>query len=143
MIFLQAEAVKDMEAKLEEHEQNQHYLDQLLAMLKDRDPTLLHLINTSLASKYEPFSSIFNFFIPAPMYCNVSRKVVTLVCSVILHKLRSNYMREHQVKLPDVLSYIYNGVCQYNFNYTGRHRGPGAIVIDNYPLNLRGIYTDA
>lgn len=44
------EAVKDMEAKLEEHEQNKLYLDQLLAMLKDRDPTLLHVINTSLAS---------------------------------------------------------------------------------------------
>ncbi|XP_015773506.1 PREDICTED: uncharacterized protein LOC107351721, partial [Acropora digitifera] len=47
------EAVKDMEAKLEEQEQNQHYLDQLLTMLKDRDPTLLHVINSSLASKYE------------------------------------------------------------------------------------------
>lgn len=44
------EAVKDMEAKLEEQEQNKLYLDQLLAMLKDRDPTLLHVINTSLAS---------------------------------------------------------------------------------------------
>ncbi|XP_029207485.2 centrosomal protein of 290 kDa-like isoform X4 [Acropora millepora] len=44
------EAVKDMEAKLEEQEQNQHYLDQLLTMLKDRDPTLLHVINSSLAS---------------------------------------------------------------------------------------------
>jgi len=44
------EAVKDMEAKLEEQEQNQHYLDQLLSMLKDRDPTLLHVINSSLAS---------------------------------------------------------------------------------------------
>ena len=44
-----------MEAKLEEQEQNRHYLDQLLSMLKDRDPTLLHVINSSLASKYEPF----------------------------------------------------------------------------------------
>jgi len=43
------EAVKDMEAKLEEQEQNKLYLDQLLAMLKDRDPTLLHVINSSLA----------------------------------------------------------------------------------------------
>lgn len=44
-----------MEAKLEEQEQNRHYLDQLLSMLKDRDPTLLHVINSSLASKYEPY----------------------------------------------------------------------------------------
>ena len=51
-VCLQTEAVKDMEAKLEEQEQNQHYLDQLLSMLKDRDPTLLHVINSSLASKY-------------------------------------------------------------------------------------------
>ena len=51
-VFEQTEAVKDMEAKLEEHEQNKLYLDQLLAMLKDRDPTLLHVINTSLASRY-------------------------------------------------------------------------------------------
>lgn len=51
-VFVQTEAVKDMEAKLEEHEQNKLYLDQLLAMLKDRDPTLLHVINTSLASRY-------------------------------------------------------------------------------------------
>lgn len=51
--YFQTEAVKDMEAKLEEQEQNQHYLDQLLTMLKDRDPTLLHVINSSLASKYE------------------------------------------------------------------------------------------
>lgn len=43
------EAVKDMEAKLEEQEQNRQYLDQLLSMLKDRDPTLLHVINSSLA----------------------------------------------------------------------------------------------
>ena len=53
LICLQTEAVKDMEAKLEEQEQNRHYLDQLLSMLKDRDPTLLHVINTALASKYE------------------------------------------------------------------------------------------
>ena len=51
-IFLQTEAVKDMEAKLEEHEQNRIYLNQLLSMLRDRDPTLLHVINTSLAQKY-------------------------------------------------------------------------------------------
>ena len=48
---VQTEAVKDMEAKLEEQEQNKLYLDQLLAMLKDRDPTLLHVINSSLASR--------------------------------------------------------------------------------------------
>jgi len=52
LIFLQTEAVKDMEAKLEEHEQNRIYLNQLLSMLRDRDPTLLHVINTSLAQKY-------------------------------------------------------------------------------------------
>ena len=51
-IFLQTESVKDMEAKLEEHEQNRIYLNQLLSMLRDRDPTLLHVINTSLAQKY-------------------------------------------------------------------------------------------
>ena len=56
--FFQTEAVKDMEAKLEEQEQNQHYLDQLLTMLKDRDPTLLHVINSSLASKYESWNVI-------------------------------------------------------------------------------------
>ena len=50
-VYGQTEAVKDMEAKLEEQEQNKLYLDQLLAMLKDRDPTLLHVINSSLASR--------------------------------------------------------------------------------------------
>lgn len=50
-LCVQTEAVKDMEAKLEEQEQNKLYLDQLLAMLKDRDPTLLHVINSSLASR--------------------------------------------------------------------------------------------
>ena len=48
---LQTEAMKDMEAKLEEQEQNRLYLDQLLSMLKDRDPGLLHLMNSSLASR--------------------------------------------------------------------------------------------
>lgn len=51
LLCVQTEAVKDMEAKLEEQEQNKLYLDQLLAMLKDRDPTLLHVINSSLASR--------------------------------------------------------------------------------------------
>ena len=50
-VYGQTEAVKDMEAKLEEQEQNKLYLDQLLAMLKDRDPTLLHVINSSLAQR--------------------------------------------------------------------------------------------
>ena len=63
IVFVQTEAVKDMEAKLEEQEQNKLYLDQLLAMLKDRDPTLLHVINTSLASRYSKGNeSLTNLF---------------------------------------------------------------------------------
>ena len=55
-MYVQTEAVKDMEAKLEEQEQNKLYLDQLLTMLKDRDPTLLHVINSSLASRYHCYN---------------------------------------------------------------------------------------
>ena len=51
LLCSQTQLVKDMEAKLEEQEQHRAYLDQLLPILKQRDPSLLNLMNSSLVSK--------------------------------------------------------------------------------------------